>query len=326
MSEELTKVEQSFDTLSDAVTYVFRQEQTSLLSLDRICQVLQNPGLFINIKKQGLVPCSTVTRRRISSTLSSCELFVRAGPPRVCLWAIRPNNPLFLSDGVISSSIEQMLTTNGPMTLEQFVAQTQLNGADITLFERFLSEHGSEFARNEDGTYWFTGQPSPIRQDFESISDALVCAFQLFPTGASVEELAWCLCIATVGGSKNITRRCVSRELSRRTDLFIHLSRARYISIENHQKAAATGIELPIPRARTPEPMHHPEPKLDLTLPQIRLPMPIGLPLETPQPQPPRCFPVFDLSAESDPIEPPHEDEVFDPFNFFTNDFQFAFE
>jgi hypothetical protein len=44
-------VEQAFDTLSDAIIYAFRQEQTSLLSLDRICQVIQSPNLYLNTKK-----------------------------------------------------------------------------------------------------------------------------------------------------------------------------------------------------------------------------------------------------------------------------------
>ena len=300
-------VEHSFDTLCDAISWVFKHEQTSLLSLDRICQVLQSPNLYINVKKQGLVPCSSVVRRRISSTLSSSDLFVRAGPPRVCLWAIRPNNPLFLSDGVISASIEQMLTNNGPMTLEEFVNQTSLNGADINLFERFLNEHESEFSRGSDATYWFTGQPRPIQADFESISHALVFAFRAFPNGASVEELTWYLCRATVGGTKGITRRCVSRELSRRTDLFNHLSRARYIRI---------GDDRPV------EPLT--SPNIVPAAPPAPAPAPVVEPLEPftvdLQPAPP-SFSMFD-------VEPPHhhDEDDFDPFNFFGNEFRFAFD
>lgn len=303
-------VEQSFDTLCDAITWVFRQEQTSLLSLDRICQVLQSPNLYINIKRQGLVPCSSIIRRRISSTLSSSELFVRAGPPRVCLWAIRPNNPLFLSDGVISASIEQMLTNNGPMTLEQFVNQTSLNGVDINLFERFLNEHETEFSRGEDGTYWFTDQPRPIQRDFESIIHALVHAFTVFPQGASVEELTWYLSMATVGGSKSITRRSVSRELSRRTDLFNHLSRARYILIDR---------EKPIPDLRMAPPQ----------APEMMLPSPpapeVPVPFQPVMPPESSPFRFFDMAEEST-TQAHHDDEDFDPFNFFSTDFHFSFE
>ena len=196
-----------FESLNDVLTYVFRQEQTSMLSLDRICEVLQQPNLFLNSRSTGLVPCSTISRRRISSVLSSSDFFVRAGPLRTCLWAIRPHNPLFLSNGSISSSIEQMLTSNGPLTLEQFVEFTELSGADIQLFEKFLDEHKKEFSLLENGTYWFTGQKPPQHKDYENISKALVDAFSNFPLGASVEELHWYLCLSTVAGSKKISRR-----------------------------------------------------------------------------------------------------------------------
>jgi hypothetical protein len=93
--------DQVFETISEAIVYAFRHQQTSLLSLDKICEVIQSSNLFLNSKKDGVAPCTTIIRRRISSTLSSSELFVRAGPPRTCVWAIRPNNPLFLSDSVI---------------------------------------------------------------------------------------------------------------------------------------------------------------------------------------------------------------------------------
>lgn len=238
-----------FDSLSDVLTYVFRQEQTSMLSLDRICEVLQQPNLFLNSRSTGLVQCSTISRRRISSVLSSSDFFVRAGPLRTCLWAIRPHNPLFLSNGSISASIEQMLTSNGPLTLEQFVEFTELNGADIELFAKFLDEHKKEFSLLENGTYWFTGQEPPQRRDYENISRALVDAFSKFPQGASVEELHWYLCLSTVAGSKKISRRNVSRELSRRSDLFAHLSRARYSLVSQLSRVRArslpTGFRIP---------------------------------------------------------------------------------
>jgi hypothetical protein len=304
-------VDQVFETLSDAIIHAFRQEQTSLLSLDKICEIIQSPNIFLNAKKDGVVPGSTIIRRRISSTLSSSVLFVRAGPPRACLWAIRPNNPLFLSDGVISSSIEQMLTNTGPMTLEQFAQTTQLNGADIPLFERFLTEHSSEFVRHPDNTYWFTGQPRPIQRDFESISHALVFALSLFPEGASVEELTWYLCLSTVNTFKTITRRNVSRELSRRTDLFDHLARARYTlsanrSVENRQAASEKNRQFEIAPLPTPAAVY-----------------PFFAPL--PQSPPPQQPQETILHLHQQPSTG-GEDEDFDPFSFFGHDFHFAFE
>jgi hypothetical protein len=49
---------------------------------------------------------------------------------------------------------------------------------------------------------------------------ALICACAEFPAGAMIEQLHRLLCLATVGGTKQIERRKVSRELSRRSDLF----------------------------------------------------------------------------------------------------------
>jgi len=295
-------LEHVFETLGDAIIHAFQQEQTSLLSLDRICEYLHSPSLYLNSKKDGLIPCSSIARRRISSTLSSSELFVRAGPPRTCLWAIRPNNPLFLSDGAISASIEQMLAANGPMTLDAFVHTTQLNGADAVLFARFLADHPAEFALGADGTYWFTNQPRPIYRHFVSISHALAYALGVFKDGASVEELSWFLCMSTVTGQKAISRRSVSRELSRRTDLFDHLARARYTLIEN------APIEEP------------PDRKIPLPLPNVA----------PDAAEPGASWPFFAASAavraESVQSRPAQEDDEFDPFRFFGHEFQFAFE
>jgi hypothetical protein len=198
-----------------------------------------------------------------------------------------------------------MLTNGGPMTLEAFVQTTQLHGADAGLFERFLSEHASEFTLGPNDTYWFTDQPRPVLRDFESISHALAFALGLFPEGASVEELSWYLCMSTVNGSKAITRRSVSRELSRRTDLFRHLSRARYTLIEGG-------------------PIEEPQP-----VPPPLPPLPVILPL--PELAPPVAYPFFAVPIPAPPednlqAKQPPDDDDFDPFAFFGHDFQFAFE
>jgi hypothetical protein len=309
---EGASVEQVFDTLSDAIVYAFRQAHTTLLSLDKICAIVQSPNLFLKARKEGLIPCSTIIRRRISSTLSSGQLFVRAGPPRTCLWGIRPNNPLFLSDGVITASVEHMLTSAGPMTLGQLVQATQLEGADVQLFERFMGEHTNEFTKNPDDTYWFAGQPLPIQKDFESIGHALAFALSRLPDGASVEELTWVLCLSTVNTVKTITRRNISRELSRRTDLFRHLSRARYALMENRQVEESQRSEIPKPVHFFPQvqPLH-----------QQHL-----VPVQVP---PPLVYPPFTLPAPDPPASRAigsTGEEEFDPFSFFGHDFQFAFE
>ncbi|KAH0792011.1 hypothetical protein GPJ56_004086 [Histomonas meleagridis] len=315
---------ESFETLSDAISYVFKQEQTSLLSLDRICEVLSSPDLFIKNKKR-VVSCASIPRRRISSTLSSSDLFVRAGPPRTCLWAICPHNPLYVSDGAIAASIEQMLASNGPMTLEELVNTTELTSADVQLFERFLSTNATEFTLLDNGKYWFTNQPVPTQHDFESISNALVFAFHAFPQGASVEELHWYLCLSTVSQTKPITRRCVSRELSRRQDLFLHLSRARYTLIEHTKNPVVQETK------ETPAPNNSSAP-FNFVIPQI-FPQNLNDSIVQKDFQTPingfdQPFSnPFDFQESKLHQEVQNDDEdYFDPVNFFGNDFQFSFD
>jgi hypothetical protein len=155
-----------------------------------------------------------------------------------------------------------MLTAKGPMTLQQFVAATELSGVDGALFERFLSQHAHLFSKGRDDTYWFTGHQRPVARNYDGLTSALLYALGCFSSGASVEELHWFLCISTVGGTKTITRRSVSRELSRRSDLFVHVSRARYTLVPQAARRARslpagsrppsdlvqnTGNALPIP-------------------------------------------------------------------------------
>lgn len=322
-------MEHTFDTLCDAISFAFRQEQTSLLSLDKICEVLSKPDLFVNSKTQGIIPTSTIARRRISSTLSSSDLFVRAGPPRTCLWAIRPNNPTFISDGAIAASIEQMLTTNGPMTTEQFVETTDLTGAHKPLFDRFLAEHQDEFAQHENGTWWFINQPLPLRKEFDNLCHAILSAFEPFQEGATVEEIHRYLCLSSVGG-KLITRRSISRELSRRTDVFLHLSRAKYGILPSRRTFPSHNPQtFPQFNSYIPPPPPPPPQRNFIPMPQI-----LGInggqqdifPIEIPKIDDdnddqnggdPEQKSMFD-----DPIRFHHEDE-FDPDSFFGAEFNF---
>lgn len=91
-----------------------------------------------------------------------------------------------------------------------------------------MTQH-EEFDKASDLKWWFLNQPRPIQNDFESICTALVRTFDTFPQGATIEELFWFLCLSTICGQKNLTRRSISRELSRRRDLFQNISRAKYI-------------------------------------------------------------------------------------------------
>jgi hypothetical protein len=282
-----------FDALNEAIVYAFKVEQTTLLNLDRICGVLSLPHLHLKNRAESPIPCSTITRRRISSTLSSSDIFCRAGPPRTCLWSIRSQHALFLSDAAIAASIEQLLSIHGPLALNQLACLTDLSGVDMGLFEHFFDARPDSYACADDGTWWFTEKKRPIRADYESMGQALLRAFTEFPNGATVEDLHWLLCLSTVGGNKAITRRRVSRELSRRTDLFVHVSRAKYIPL----------------RTKDPRP------------PAAKV-APVGLPA---CPQVPK---KIEREIPQQEIHPTitQEDEEFNAFSFFTGDFQFTCE
>jgi hypothetical protein len=218
-----------FDTLNEAISYCFKMEQSNLLTLDRISEILSLPHLWLKLRNDSPVPCSTVSRRRVSSILSSSDLFVRSGPPRSCLWALRPARSPFVSDAAVISAVEQMLTSHGPLTINEIAWSSDLDGADVQTFARFLADHPERFTPGPDATYWFTNEKRPVRANYASMVHALMCACAEFPAGATIEELYRLLCMSTVGGTKQIERRKVSRELSRRSDLFGRVGRAKYI-------------------------------------------------------------------------------------------------
>jgi hypothetical protein len=197
---------------------------------------------------------------------------------------------------VISASIEQMLTAHGPLTSEQFACLTDLPGLDIGVFDRFFEERSVDYACHEDGTWWFAGRKRPTRVEYDSMGQALLCAFAEFPNGAAVEDLHWLLCLSTVGRNKAITRRRVSRELSRRTDLFAHVSRAKYIPRHQREAPPPGAAPCPVKVARVP------------AFPQVEWEVP---PLVHEPPLAARLA---------------HDDDEFNPFAFFTSEFQFAYE
>ncbi|OHT04163.1 hypothetical protein TRFO_06495 [Tritrichomonas foetus] len=258
---------QHFSTLTEAITYVFQKESVKVLSLDRICQGLAQPNLFLQTSS-GLASCDTISRRRVSSILSSSDLFVRAGPPRSCMWALKPSNPLCLSDGALLSCINTILTENGPLSAEGIIQHGDLTGATPEIIFDFLTEH-SEYHHYENDTWWFTNQPIPERWEFDSVVAALTASFQVLQHEASIEELNWLLCQSTLPQGKKISRRKISRELSRRPDLFQHISRAKYAPTMNDKN-----LQSP------PKPaMQYPKPLISSTVisPQISPPSSLSL-------------------------------------------------
>jgi hypothetical protein len=238
------------DSLADAIIFAFRIEQASLLSLDRICDVLLHRNLSLRRTSGPPIPCATINRRRIGNTLSSSEFFERLGPRQSGLWGLRANNPSCLSEGVLASSLEHLLTTHGPLTFDQMVQFSDLRGADLLTYRGYLASHCNDYTEGPDGTFWFANQRRPVAMVFECIAQALAWGLGEFLDGATVEQLHWLLCLSTVQGSKPLTRRCISRELSRRTDLFASLSRARY-HLRPPDTPAPVLTRIPLPRIET---------------------------------------------------------------------------
>ena len=156
----------------------------------------------------------------------------------------------------------------------------------------------------------------------------------MIPTGASGQELHCFIRLSTAGGKKAITRRCVSRELSRRQDLFLHLSRARYNLIrqrnQNIEEEKQNEIEQQNPIIRTfPEQEHNimqpGSTPMYFTIPQVQvsqIPQSCSFKNSFQQNQ----FFDNDIGDDVDHVSNPNDDESFDPYNFFRHDFQFSFD
>lgn len=250
-----------FSTLTEAITSVFKDEGTSLLSLDKICQALSNPDWVISMGNNGDIPTSSISRRRISSILSSSDLFVRAGPPRSCMWALQPQNPLFSNDSALLTHIEQVMTEHGPITTDEIVTFSELPEANESNINEFLTSHPQNFTLHPNNRWWFANQPYPLEYRFDSVIGALLFAFETLNRDASIEELNWFLCLSVDGKNQKISRRKISRELSRRPDLFSHISRAKY-SLINKSHEPKKAMLNKLPHIQFPPPVITPMPTI----------------------------------------------------------------
>lgn len=224
-------METEFESLIEAICFAFREKQTSCLGLDAICEVLSSPNLFIKHKVKGLIATSSIPRRRISSALSGCDRFERAGSAHSTRWALRIHGEQTVSDVEVCTSVENTLTDIGPTDSENLASSL---GIDQEFLLKVLQRHSDEFTLIENG-WWFTDTPLPLREDYPTMAHAIFIALKSFPEGATVEQLHRVLCLSTVVGKKRITRRSVSRELSRRPKMFHHVSRAQYALCEQGQ-------------------------------------------------------------------------------------------
>lgn len=207
---------------SDTFVSSISSTRTSKRFVPPIIQPILNPELLAAASGSSQLPQETEILQPQNETVTHQQL-----------WAIRPNNPLYQCDAAIASSIEQMLTEHGPLTVPELVNLTQQMGADDNLFNRVLGVHADEFTINpDDGKIWFSMQPLPIRCDFENVDQAITFAFSIFQNGATIEELRKFLCLATHHGIP-ISRLCISHALFEKPDIFVQVQRGRYAPFDS---------------------------------------------------------------------------------------------
>jgi hypothetical protein len=218
----------AFDSLISLLIHVFRQLGTPLLTIERITDFLSKSDFSVTVDGD-VVQSNSIPHRLLLNTISNSDQFVRSGSRGAQIWALRPQNPfaMFHCDASIAASIEQLLTKNGPMSLDQFLSCSDFPAGSHDVVARVLEVHAEEFRPLPDGRIWFINSPLPVRATFERIQQAIEFGFSIFPAGATIEELRRLLCLATVSDLP-ITRLMVQRELAAKPELFVQIERGKY--------------------------------------------------------------------------------------------------
>ncbi|EAX98321.1 hypothetical protein TVAG_176910 [Trichomonas vaginalis G3] len=211
-------MEQRFDSLNELIVALFKEEQTAILSIDKIYSLLESSTACVNVDPDGYIPANSVPRRKTMSVLQDDDTFVQVAAAGQVKWALKFKTTVSISDTAILSSIESMLTANGPMTIHQFAQNTDLPEVDAGLFLRFLTIHSSEFSALPDGTYWFAEQPLPEKHNYHAISIAVYNALQVLKQGTP-DQIYWYLCLSTVENAP-ITNDIVLYELTHNPDVY----------------------------------------------------------------------------------------------------------
>lgn len=211
-------MDQRFDSLRELIVALFQQEQTAVLTQDRICSLIENCSACVRTENDDYVPANSIIKRKITSALQDNDQFVQVPSNGLIKWALKFKTAVSISDSVLISSIESMLTHNGPMNIHQFAQNTDIPDVDAVLFLRFLTIHSSEFSALPDGTYWFADQPIPQRHNYHAISIAVYTALQQLKQGTP-NQIYWYLCLSTIEGEP-ITNDNVVYELTHNPDVY----------------------------------------------------------------------------------------------------------
>jgi hypothetical protein len=218
---------ESCPSLESLLTHVFRQLETPLLTLDRIVDFLSRSDLTVPVEGDGIRPANSLSRRLILTILSNSDRFVLSGPPHAQTWALRLNNPYFQSDTAVAASIEQLLSKNGPATLDQILAEGDSPENLRDFYQKVLSLHSDEFSLLPDNRIWFKGAPVPARASFDTMQGAVEWALNVFAQGATIEELRRLLCVSISQGTP-ITRLAIAQELAARPNVYVQVQRGKY--------------------------------------------------------------------------------------------------
>jgi hypothetical protein len=152
----------------------------------------------------------------------------------------------------VAASIEQLLSKNGPATLDQIVAAGDCPDTVRDFYRKVLTLHADEFMRLPDNRIWFKNAPVPARASFDSVHGALEWAFSVFTHGATIEDLRRLLCLSINQGAP-ITRLAIAQELAARPQTFVQVERGKY-AIAGSEAAgelpliAPSTREEPVPR------------------------------------------------------------------------------
>jgi hypothetical protein len=160
-----------FNSVESLLIFVFHQLETPVLSIDKIVEFLSQSDLTLESSK--FVSVATIPCRLVLISLSNSEQFVRAGPPIHKCSPSLPISPFSQCDTAVAASIEQLLTKNVPMSLDQFHASADFPITARNGFERVLSVHSVEFTTLPDGRIWFVNARPPVCAGFDSVQFAI---------------------------------------------------------------------------------------------------------------------------------------------------------
>lgn len=219
-------MEKGYESVEELLVKVFQQEQTALLTLERICAKLSQIEGVVDTETSGQIPIQMIPKRKISQILLGSDEFVIAKTGSEVKWALRPKTPISLSDSSLTATIEAVLCVDGPMTIKELAHNISIPGIDDNVLQRYFEIHANEFSQQSSAKWWFADQPTPDRVNYESIEKAVEAALTILEE-ASADQIYWLLCLSAVN-DEMITRAQIIYQLTHNPELYEQPIRAKY--------------------------------------------------------------------------------------------------